>query len=336
MQSVEARGGRRFVPGLRRDYLAPAAAVLVVLVIGAAFLGLRGHESSGSSAASGAGARLVLTASGPDGRAPTTASLDRSIEILRRRLAAEVPGARVSHAGDEVLVLLPHSAGAARARVLALSAPGQLALYDWEADALTPNGRTVARQLGTQNAAALRVSQGNGGAAPGSPGAGSLPPIPARSLAAKARSRYRIGTVVLRAQTVSRSPRAPAQFYVLLNHVALSERDLAAPRQSTDPAGSPTVTFGFTSRGRRAFQHVTSSLARRGASVSGLGQTLNQHFAIALDGQLISVPSVDSRVYPDGIIGGGAGIDGGFTLQSARDLATLLRFGPLGVRLTAR
>jgi SecD/SecF fusion protein len=65
--------------------------------------------------------------------------------------------------------------------------------------------------------------------------------------------------------------------------------------------------------------------------------TLDQHFAVALDQQLITVPIIDFKIYPDGITGGGgADITGGFTIQSARALATLLRYRPLPVNLTTR
>jgi SecD/SecF fusion protein len=70
--------------------------------------------------------------------------------------------------------------------------------------------------------------------------------------------------------------------------------------------------------------------------VSSLGDTLNQHFAVALDNRLITVPSIDYKVYPDGITGDhGADLSGNFTRQSAKDLAILLRYGPLPVNLTA-
>ena len=64
--------------------------------------------------------------------------------------------------------------------------------------------------------------------------------------------------------------------------------------------------------------------------------TLNQHFAVALDNQLLTVPQIDFKQYPDGIIGGGgADITGGFTSQSASDLATQLRLGALPINLEA-
>ncbi len=63
---------------------------------------------------------------------------------------------------------------------------------------------------------------------------------------------------------------------------------------------------------------------------------LDQHFAIVLDGQILSVPSIDFRPYPDGIKTTTADISGEFTPTSARDLAAVLRYGPLAVVLTPR
>jgi len=147
------------------------------------------------------------------------------------------------------------------------------------------------------------------------------------------------GTVVVQAADVNKShPVAlsdpSAQFYVLRDHVSLFGNDITSPTQATDQSGNPDVQFGFTARGRSAFQRVTAEIAQRGNRVSGLGQALNQHFAVALDNKLITVPSIDFKTYPDGIPGDtGADITGGFTLQSAQDLATELRLGALPIRL---
>lgn len=330
------RGGPRFAVGLRTEHLALAAAIAAVLVVGAVFLGLRGHGSSSDSPAAD-GVQLVFTASASAGRPATTSAIDRTVATLRRRLATSVPGARISRLARGVLVVLEHPSAAAQARVIALSAPGRLAFYDWEADTLTAGGQTVASRLARRDKAALAISQGNGSTAPGGSGSGSLTLRQAAAVAAKGHIRYGVGTLILRAFAVSPAPPPPAQFYALLDQPALTGRDLVNPRQSTDTSGSPDVSFGFTSHGRTAFQHVTSALAHRGASVSGLGLMLNQHFAIALDGRLISVPSVDYKTYPNGVSGEtGADITGSFNAQSARDLATILRFGPLRVRLAPR
>lgn len=125
-----------------------------------------------------------------------------------------------------------------------------------------------------------------------------------------------------------------AQYYVLRDRAALFGNEITNPQQSTDGSGSPDVAFGFTAAGRSAFQTVTAQVAHRGALVSRSGQTLDQHFAFALDTQLLTVPLVDFKAYPDGIPGGsGADIAGAFTRASARQLAEELGLGPLPVHL---
>ena len=147
------------------------------------------------------------------------------------------------------------------------------------------------------------------------------------------------GTVVLQAANPSASHQAKlwspsAQYFVLKDNVALRGSDITNPQGSTDQSGNPDVQFGFNSAGGNAFENVTGQIAHRGQDVSTLGQTLDQHFAVALDTQLLTVPSIDYKVYPDGITGGnGADITGGFTHQSASDLATQLRLGALPINL---
>ncbi len=127
---------------------------------------------------------------------------------------------------------------------------------------------------------------------------------------------------------------AAARFFVLRGAAVLTARELTDPRVGHGASGQPDVEFGFTSAGARAFRTVTAAAARRGAAVSSLGQTLDQHFAVTVDGHLVTVPSIDFRAYPDGISGGdGADLEAGFTTQSARELAALLRYGPLPVNL---
>jgi SecD/SecF fusion protein len=123
-----------------------------------------------------------------------------------------------------------------------------------------------------------------------------------------------------------------AQFFVLRDDAALIN-NITSPRQSVDASGEPAVSFGFTSQGERAFQAATRDVARRGAEDSSLGETLNQHFAIVLDGRLLTVPSIDFRQYPNGIQTTRADIAGGLTRQSAADLVTELRYGALPLAL---
>ncbi|MGH2877199.1 MAG: preprotein translocase subunit SecD [Solirubrobacteraceae bacterium] len=147
------------------------------------------------------------------------------------------------------------------------------------------------------------------------------------------------GTVVLQAANVSASQKVSsyssnAQFYVLRDNVSLTGNDITNPREGSDTGGNPDVQFGFNGAGRAKFQKVTAAIAHRGQNVSVAPQMLMQHFAVALDNQLLTVPQIDFHPYPDGIIGGaGADITGGFTSQSARALARELRMGALPLEL---
>jgi hypothetical protein len=306
-----------------------AAAVVVVIIVAGVFL--VAHGSGGGNPAPAANAGASVTFNVAPGASPR--DIHRTATILAKRLHAAVPGVRVSSADGRIVVSEANPSARVRSQILALAAPGRLAFYDWEGDAITPNGKTVASQLQTQNPAAVEISQGHGAIGPGGPGAGSLSRREARALASR-----QPGSVVLRAANAGAGGAAKSpQFYVLRNAPALSNSAITDPH--ANPARdtlAPGVAFGFTPSGRRAFEALTASVARRGALVSEPGQSLDEHFAITLDNVLLSVPFIDYKQYPDGIPGeNGADVFGSFTTQSAKTLATLLRYGPLPVNLTA-
>ena len=128
-----------------------------------------------------------------------------------------------------------------------------------------------------------------------------------------------------------------SQFFVMRDNVSLFGNEITNPQESSDQSGNPDVTFGFTGQGGNAFQNVTAQIARRGTLVSTLGQQkLFQHFAVALDNQLISVPFIDYTQNPDGIpTNNGADIPGGgfCTMGTASALAQQLRLGALPIKL---
>jgi hypothetical protein len=306
-----------------------AAGVLVVIVVAGVFLLARGAGPGNPAPAAHAG--ITLTFDAPSSTSPR--DIDRTAAILRRRLDAAVPGARVSSAGGRIVVSVAKPRAGDGSEIIALTAPGRLEFYDWEGDAITPSGRTVASQLREQDPVALEISQGNGAIEPGGPDAGGLSRPRALELAAK-----QPGSVLLRAETSGPGPAAQSrQFYVLRNLPALSNGAINDPQEKPDRnTGTPGVEFKFSPSGSRAFEALTAAVARRGSLISRPGQTLNQHFAIALDNALLSVPFIDSKQYPDGISGDqGADVAGSFTTRSAKTLAILLRYGPLPVNLTA-
>jgi SecD/SecF fusion protein len=117
--------------------------------------------------------------------------------------------------------------------------------------------------------------------------------------------------------------------------------DIKNPTQSFDEGavgtGPPNVTFGFTGHGKSVFENLTKEIAHRGqeAQLPGVGtEAAQQHFAVVLDEQLITTPSIDYTKYPEGIDAStGSQISGGFTVSSARELAAVLGSGSLPLRL---
>ena len=369
------------------------------------------------------GVQLTYKAS-PTPQTPkvTSSALNAAISIMDSRVnSLGVSQAAIETQGsDQIVASLPDVHDVQRAENQ-VGSTAQLEFYDWEANVLLPDGKTVASQLPLRNPQALKISQGSSttttaGPAPGDPGTGGVPLYQAVKLAStqhaapfsKALSRkgnlYFLfgapgsaacataakdrgtkpvvgehcylaglnddssitalrgdqqipkgvsfsqgqvltvpqGWVVLQASNptptdIINQNSPSAQFFVLKDHPALSGNQISNPTASTSGA-SPDVQFGFSNGGGSAFQTVTGAIAQRGKEVS-IGQThLFQHFAAALDGQLLSVPEIDYTKYPDGIVNtgsstAGASITGAFTTQSAKDLATQLRLGTLPVSL---
>jgi SecD/SecF fusion protein len=133
----------------------------------------------------------------------------------------------------------------------------------------------------------------------------------------------------------------PNSFYVLNDDPALNGEDITNPQQGYQNEGGgsglPDVTFGFTGHGRPIFEHITKKIAERGLErqLPGVSkEEAQQHFAIVLDEQIITAPSIDYVEYPNGIdASNGSQITGGFTLTSAQNLADELQSGALPIDL---
>ncbi|HWI21420.1 MAG TPA: protein translocase subunit SecD [Baekduia sp.] len=128
-------------------------------------------------------------------------------------------------------------------------------------------------------------------------------------------------------------------YYVLKDDVSLKGTDIKDPQQgrSNGTSGDVNVNFQFTDSARKTWEKVTREIAERGQDqwVPGTdAQAAAQHFAIALDNKLISVPFIDFKRNPEGIDGrNGSEISGGFTIDSAQELAGLLKTGALPLKL---
>jgi SecD/SecF fusion protein len=154
------------------------------------------------------------------------------------------------------------------------------------------------------------------------------------------------GTVVVQARPEERTGGkvinpSPKSWFVLNDNPVLTGSDITHPVQGFDEgageSGQPNVNFGFTSHGKSRFQQVTREIARRGqeAQLPGTNkEAAQQHFAVVLDGQLITAPSIDYTKYPEGIDAStGSEISGGFTITSAQNLADELQSGALPIKL---
>src|ERR1700704_517899 len=105
----------------------------------------------------------------------TPEALSRAVDIMRQRvdqLGVSEPEIQTT-GGNQISVGLPSVSNTARAEKL-VGTTARLEFYDWEANALTPNGKTVASQLQVQDPNAQAISQGTSGQPPGNPNAGSM------------------------------------------------------------------------------------------------------------------------------------------------------------------
>ncbi|GGE33973.1 protein translocase subunit SecD [Marinicauda pacifica] len=104
-------------------------------------------------------------------------------------------------------------------------------------------------------------------------------------------------------------------------YIAVQRRALITGDQLVDSSqqfqdGQVVVAFRFNTSGATAFGEATS-------------QNVGRRFAVVLDGEVISAPRINSP-----ILGGSGIIEGGFTVQSASDLANMLNAGALPASLT--
>ena len=113
------------------------------------------------------------------------------------------------------------------------------------------------------------------------------------------------------------SATAPKTPYLIEKRVLVSGAELTDAQPGFDQRTSePIVSFKFNTSGARKFAQATQ-------------ENVGKPFAIVLDNEVISAP-----VIREPILGGSGQISGSFTVQSANDLAILLRAGALPAPLT--
>jgi protein-export membrane protein SecD len=108
-------------------------------------------------------------------------------------------------------------------------------------------------------------------------------------------------------------PAREGGFEIVETKIILSGENLEDAQSARDnTSNEPIVNFQFDSAGARKFARATAE------------ENVGRRFAIVLDNEVISAPRIREP-----IPGGRGQISGGFTAQSAHDLAVLLRAGAL-------
>jgi preprotein translocase subunit SecD len=105
-------------------------------------------------------------------------------------------------------------------------------------------------------------------------------------------------------------------FYVLEETPVVTGEELVDARPDFDQNGAPAVAFRFDPSGARKFGDYTA-------------ENVGQLFAIVLDNEVISAPQIRTH-----IAGGSGIITGSFSVESATNLAVLLRAGALPAKMT--
>lgn len=105
------------------------------------------------------------------------------------------------------------------------------------------------------------------------------------------------------------------RYYLVKKASVVTGRDLRSARRSQDEYGQPAVSFTLTVEGGKKFGAYT-------------GAHVGEQMAIVLDNKVYSAPVIKSRITDSGII------QGSFTVQSAEDLALVLRAGALPASIT--
>src|SRR5215472_8684490 len=128
------------------------------------------------------------------------------------------------------------------------------------------------------------------------------------------RGRTPVGSEILPSE--ERAARAGQPPYYLLRRRVMVSGDMLVDAQATFQNNEPVVSFRFDSVGGKRFGDATK-------------ENVGKPFAIVLDNKVISAP-----VIREPILGGSGIISGSFTVQSASDLALLLRAGALPAPIT--
>lgn len=255
-----------------------------------------------------------------DGGEPSEAEIDETVGILCRR--ADVLGAGLVSAAplgaDKLRLTFTELPFEGQSRAFPITAPGHLGVYDWEANVI---GAPEAKEP-------------------------ALQPFPTRA-DAEALAMANPDSVVVRETGFG----ATGGYFVLRDNPALTNEEIESAEAATlppfpgEPEGQPAVALTFTEDGQEKFQALTSEVAQRGRDAApasaqenaARASAFSDHFAIVVDGALLSMPIVNFVDNPQGIDpSNGAEFGGGLSSSDAGAIAALILDGPLPVQLEGR
>ena len=127
-----------------------------------------------------------------------------------------------------------------------------------------------------------------------------------RTTAAEARSSGRVPPGAVLMESMS----GDGTYYVVEKRVLVSGETLETASAGFDQNSRPAVNFALNAEGARKFGRAT-------------GENIGRPFAIVLDGQVVSAPTIQSQIF------GSGQITGSFTVQETNELALILRAGAL-------
>lgn len=129
------------------------------------------------------------------------------------------------------------------------------------------------------------------------------------------------GRVLMHASSIMGGQSNPDQVYLVSKVPVVSGTDIKDARPSTDEQGRPDVSFNLSVSAGQKFAAFTGAHNETGPDP-------DHYLAVVLDNRIREVASIRQEIRDSGSISGG-----GFTDQSAKDLAMLLRSGALPASL---
>jgi protein-export membrane protein SecD len=285
------------------------------------------------------GLEVVFDARTPSGGTPSSAQMSQTLSIMQKRVnGMGTTEAQVQQQGaDQIAVSLPGETDKAHA----LATIGQTAQLEFFVDYtqrvagpvaqadVAANATPAETDAAINAAVAELVKKARAGGSPVPGGTVSVPPSQYKELGQLSATRRTTAHFELVNAPPNTNLNAGTEWYIYQLPAAMNGSAIAKANQGWQN-NKPIANINFTGSGGKDFARITLDLANH-----GLVTRQNQSFAIVLDGVMQSDPIVNYVDNPQGISGGSAYIEGGnMTVADAKDLALVLNYGALPVKLT--